>query len=762
MDLATVSAATRTNRAGTGSASVTVHGQGFGHAAYSGAVRLGGTACEDTAWESTTAVRCRTSEGTRGTQRVAVTVGERAGTATEAWSVDLATVSAATRTNRAGTGSASVTVQGSNLGLADYTSAGRLGGTGCESTEWWSETSVRCRTTDGARSTRRLVMTAGERAGTATDAFSFDRPVISLVSRINHVTTGSVSLTLHGSSFWSLSDASLRARVESTACESSVWKSTTTMMCRASSGVGGTRRVFVTVGQSIGSLTEAFSYCVPQISILSSQNCPAQGNCVVQIYGSGFGQTDFSTRARIGRTACIATPWTSESAIMCKIPRGTGVYSSVQVTAAVRPMSTSWAFSFDAPYIAPSTIRFADGGGTQVSSREITLNSTEARVTASFQGKNFGPYYRDMVVMFGHPAVQFPGGFDAYICEVEGRSNDSFIECTVPAGIGRHHRFKVLVDRQTAIGTDVLNYPPPILAGGTLRVLGLTDAAEDVTGSTTAGGVDVIELTGLNFGPYAVDVDISFGPLPSASQYLCAVLPNTRGESSNHTTLQCAVPSGVGKSHVFNVTVGRQNAIGTATFSFPPPRLDTAALEVLGVSGPAKSAVGSTTVGGVDVLRLSGANFGPNPTEVSVTYGHPPDYGDYTCATVAVRGGKTAGGQTVLECFTAAGVGHSLRLRIKVGGQAVVSNDTFSYPAPTLLPGSLRILGSRCTAPDRCYSLTQFPNGLKKLILRSTVGDVDAIEVPAPLPHCTLPIASARDLKPLPEPNVRTELPQKN
>jgi hypothetical protein len=632
-------------------------------------------------------------------------------------------------------------VQGSNLGLADYTSAGRLGGTGCESTEWWSETSVRCRTSHGAWSTRRLVMTAGERAGTATDAFSFDRPVISLVSRINHVTTGSVSLTLHGSSFWSLSDASLRARVESTACESSVWKSTTTMMCRASSGVGGTRRVFVTVGQSIGSLTEAFSYCVPQISILSSQNCPAQGNCVVQIYGSGFGQTDFSTRARIGRTACIATPWTSESAIMCKIPRGTGVYSSVQVTAAVRPMSTSWAFSFDAPYIAPSTIRFADGGGTQVSSREITLNSTEARVTASFQGKNFGPYYRDMVVMFGHPAVQFPGGFDAYICEVEGRSNDSFIECTVPAGIGRHHRFKVLVDRQTAIGTDVLNYPPPILAGGTLRVLGLTDAAEDVTGSTTAGGVDVIELTGLNFGPYAVDVDISFGPLPSASQYLCAVLPNTRGESSNHTTLQCAVPSGVGKSHVFNVTVGRQNAIGTATFSFPPPRLDTAALEVLGVSGPAKSAVGSTTVGGVDVLRLSGANFGPNPTEVSVTYGHPPDYGDYTCATVAVRGGKTAGGQTVLECFTAAGVGHSLRLRIKVGGQAVVSNDTFSYPAPTLLPGSLRILGSRCTAPDRCYSLTQFPNGLKKLILRSTVGDVDAIEVPAPLPHCTLPIA---------------------
>ena len=48
------------------------------------------------------------------------------------------------RQNRAGTGSASVTVHGAGLGLVAFTALGRVGQTGCEGTEWESETSVRC------------------------------------------------------------------------------------------------------------------------------------------------------------------------------------------------------------------------------------------------------------------------------------------------------------------------------------------------------------------------------------------------------------------------------------------------------------------------------------------------------------------------------------------------------------------------------------------------------------------------------------------
>eukprot|EP00961_Rhodomonas_salina_P017373 233689-Rhodomonas_salina.1 len=71
-----------------------------------------------------------------------MTVGERVGSVTGVWSTDLSAVSSMRRTNRAGTGSTSVTVKGSGLGLTTYTGSIRVGVTGCESTAWESETSV--------------------------------------------------------------------------------------------------------------------------------------------------------------------------------------------------------------------------------------------------------------------------------------------------------------------------------------------------------------------------------------------------------------------------------------------------------------------------------------------------------------------------------------------------------------------------------------------------------------------------------------------
>src|SRR6056300_1765739 len=73
------------------------------------------------------------------------------------------------RQNRAGTGSGSMTVHGSGMGLAGYTARGREGQTGCEGTEWESETSVRCLVGQGAGGTRRGVMTAGQRGGSLTE-----------------------------------------------------------------------------------------------------------------------------------------------------------------------------------------------------------------------------------------------------------------------------------------------------------------------------------------------------------------------------------------------------------------------------------------------------------------------------------------------------------------------------------------------------------------------------------------------------------------
>ena len=155
----------------------------MGLVSYTGRAREGQTGCEATEWESETSMRCMVGHGARGTRRVVMTAGDRGASVSEGWSTDMAGLSMARRSNRAGTGSASVTVHGASMGLVAYTGKAREGQTGCEATEWESETSVRCMVTHGARGTRRVVMTVGERGGSVTQGWSVDVGALSEIGR---------------------------------------------------------------------------------------------------------------------------------------------------------------------------------------------------------------------------------------------------------------------------------------------------------------------------------------------------------------------------------------------------------------------------------------------------------------------------------------------------------------------------------------------------------------------------------------------------
>ena len=129
-DINAVSVLRYANRAGTGSASVTVHGAGLGNEQHTARGRTGHTGCEGTSWESETSVRCRVGRGAIGTRRLAMTVGSRRGSLSQAWSADMDAMSLLRAGNRAGTGLATVTVHGSGLSSMRLTSTARLSRTG--------------------------------------------------------------------------------------------------------------------------------------------------------------------------------------------------------------------------------------------------------------------------------------------------------------------------------------------------------------------------------------------------------------------------------------------------------------------------------------------------------------------------------------------------------------------------------------------------------------------------------------------------------
>jgi hypothetical protein len=105
-----------------------------------------------------------------------MTAGDRAGSSSHSISFDLPFFSVLRRSNRAGSGSSSMTVHGSNIGHAGVSNAVRDGFTGCEATEWESETALRCRVGHGVRGTRRVSLTAGSQWRSASHALSYDAP----------------------------------------------------------------------------------------------------------------------------------------------------------------------------------------------------------------------------------------------------------------------------------------------------------------------------------------------------------------------------------------------------------------------------------------------------------------------------------------------------------------------------------------------------------------------------------------------------------
>jgi hypothetical protein len=149
VDVGGVSMGRRGNRAGTGSASVTVHGAVIGFLFASGSARGGATECEASQWESETSVRCLIGRGVQGSRRVVVTTGGRSGSASGSLSFDNVVAHYSIHRNCVGTGSSSLTVYGTGIGQSSSTTHLRLASTDSEATDWWSQSAIRCLSVGG-------------------------------------------------------------------------------------------------------------------------------------------------------------------------------------------------------------------------------------------------------------------------------------------------------------------------------------------------------------------------------------------------------------------------------------------------------------------------------------------------------------------------------------------------------------------------------------------------------------------------------------
>jgi hypothetical protein len=409
---------------------------------------------------------------------------------------------------------------------------------------------------------------------------------------------------------------------------------------------------------------------------------------------------------------------------MCKVSAGKPLESSLSVVATVglRVHTLQNVFTYDRPRIVPGSLSLwsAQGGASQEGS-SIVLGST-AGGPVTFRGANLmsGNSARETAITFG-----VGPGFDMYNCTLDrANSTDSRVVCMASPGIGRGYKLLVHINGRKYLGSDVLNYPAPVLTPSTIRLSGQAAGSCCVNGTTTVGRADVVELHGSNFGPVASDISVTYGPRNgNTAKYVCKVLASWQP----HTRIDCALDSGVGAGLVFNVTVGRQTAISTDVFNYPAPVISSGSVSVAHPDGTLHTGEGSSTTGGVDVVLLYGTNFGPDPREVTVQYGFMPVPASFLCSVIF----NTTGGlstHTAVRCMPSSGAGGPYIFRVTVSGQSAVSAQGLVYPAPKLRTASLRTLGAQCLSPTRCSGYFAVPGG-SRVVTRSTLSGADVIEI---------------------------------
>jgi hypothetical protein len=126
------------------------------------------------------------------------------------------------------------------------------------------------------------------------------------------------------------------------------------------------------------------------------------------------------------------------------------------------------------------------------------------------------------------------------------------------------------------------------------------------------------------------------------------------------------------------------------------------------------------------MVELRGRNFGPRHEDMRVYYGPQSDPFKYTCNRTWTQSDFS---DSTVRCNISAGSGALLQFVVELanGQQSIPSLDTFSYPAPVLIPRTLRFAcisnGSSNSSISQVTSVTHVDAGSSSTIVNIVTSD---------------------------------------
>jgi hypothetical protein len=346
-------------------------------------------------------------------------------------------------------------------------------------------------------------------------------------------------------------------------------------------------------------------------------------------------------------------------------------------------------FSYAPPKISQLIGTAIGGSGAADVANLETTGGERIRIV----GTGFGPataYNYVTKANMGRPLQITYGAVGIYQYAVSSFSGSTTeIEFSTVPGVGKEFEIKVSIGGQSAVGGSLLT-----LSYALSNVISVTawNAAKTAVVSRYAldplGNVNILEVSGSNFGPFESQVDkkpiLYFGPadevMPLRFSTVCTQAP----AAMSHTELFCEVPPGLGKNLTFVVKTGGK--IDGRDGNRSPPNVEVSySPPVVTVVTGAGSVKGDTR-GGL-VFYIEG-NFGPaalsqGSDAPKVSYGPVSNPLRFSAMDCAMKSTGT-GGLGRIECLTGPGAGANLVVRAYVGQQWGPPGGSLSYAPPTL------------------------------------------------------------------------------
>jgi len=336
------------NAATTAGITISLIGANFGQINFSESAQIGSTACTRTSYLSDTMLLCSVPPGSGGALKATFSRQGAVGTMCNAFTYDSPVITEVVTLNGPAKSGAVVTIRGTNFGPSGSSPTGFVGNSVCANTAWITPTTIECLTAMGTRQNHMLGVVLTGRVGTSSSTFTFDAPLITLISSQNGPMAGR-RVSLLGLNFGQV-DVSPTVKLGQTSAAAPSWVADSLVTFQTPSAAASGLVASLQIGITIANSSLTFTYDAPVLSAIASGNGPTAGGSTLTIFGANLGGDVFSPVVQIGGVACAVLS-SSLNRITCTVPAGAGTGRAIAVSVNGLVSTRASAFSYDSPVV---------------------------------------------------------------------------------------------------------------------------------------------------------------------------------------------------------------------------------------------------------------------------------------------------------------------------------------------------------------------------------------------------------------------------